>query len=170
MNGQRCSTADSINCRYAHLFRNLKKLTVVAPRDIYNDWGKSALPSLLQDQSWEMLEIDEKFPISPGVPSPYVPLARLTWSLSKKRSSRLRFVHRVFFREKGNHQELQLDSHPTMTSEDIETKEISDSEIATNTGQISHRFWLMKGPILEKRKAEEGDEAETVAKRARIET
>jgi hypothetical protein len=151
--------------RYALLFKNLKKLTITVPNDIYNDWGKcQPLANLLSDERWEMLDVDDQDIIECPL-GPYHPYSHIkAYSFSRKRP-RMKFVQRVFFR--GDQNELLLNPE-AMSEEKREEHEISEQMIATVKDRAPHRFWPPRPPKPEKRKVEEeeNDEARS-AKRMR---
>jgi len=146
--------------RYASQFKNLKKLTANVPNDIYEDWGKSELTKLLDDERWQMLEVEEKqdhnifgnyFPFSSSGSS-----SVLRQNLSRRRT-RTRFVQRVFFRL--DNEPLDLECLPLgLTEKQREEREITEAEIADR--QVSHsRFWSKRDEIIEDRgeKRKRGD-------------
>ena len=79
--------------------------------------------------------------------------------------SRMRFVHRVFFRQ--NDEELQLGAleSPDSTSEE---NEISDGIFKTDKNGPAHRFWPAKLARAEKRKADGEETPDPAAKKARV--
>ncbi|KAF2793637.1 hypothetical protein K505DRAFT_325346 [Melanomma pulvis-pyrius CBS 109.77] len=145
--------------RYALQFKNLKKLTAIVPSDIYNDWGKcESLGNLLQNNHWEMLDIDDKGMDDVGSFNGQFLLSSLRYGLARKRS-RMKFVQRVFFRQ--DNAELSLDPPNAYLSDlEREENEISEETIATNKDRPPHRFWPRQALRTEKRKAEESEEEE----------
>ncbi|KAF2873448.1 hypothetical protein BDV95DRAFT_488700 [Massariosphaeria phaeospora] len=146
--------------RYAHQFKNLKKLAVNVPSDIYNDWGKcGGLTTLLDDERWEMLESDKKDYGLHGLLGGYYPSANVRLHIARKRP-RKKFVKRVFFRQDDAELNLAL-SHLELT--DLEEKsEIPLDTIAHNSNLPAHRFWpsmQSKDGRGEKRKADEEEKA-----------
>jgi hypothetical protein len=149
--------------RYALLFKNLKKLTVTVPSEIYDDWGRSApLRELLDDQKWEVLESDGKLPYDYSVFGSYLPFSHLRYSLARKRP-RMRFVQRVFFRQDSSELHLNL---PPMTDEQREEDEICAEAITTPDETPPHRFWPAKSSKADKapkpkKRRHENDDAAT---------
>jgi hypothetical protein len=153
--------------RYASQFKNLKKLTANVPSDIYDDWGKGELPGLLDDERWQMLEVEEKNGDNCGFLNSGLPFASTSSSLRysfAKRRSRTKFVQRVFFR---------LDDQPlnlTLPNLEISEKEREEREITEDmikdkdTPTELHRFWTKKVEEEEQEGKAAGE------KRKRIET
>lgn len=149
--------------RYALQFTNLKKLNVMVPKGIFDDWGRSKqLAQLLQDESWQALELDVRrakygsTPITPGL------LLRHT----DKKHPRMRFVKRVFFRQ--NDRKLRFDA-PSLTEEQREEEDsFSDNaeEIADLTKEQVNRFWSFERKP-EKRKLQDIVEV-GLAKKGRV--
>lgn len=154
--------------RYALQFKHLKKLTATVPSEIYNDWAQSdEFRSLVSDEEWEMLEVDEQYVSELNIFGSYLPFSNLRYSTARKRP-RMKFVQRVFFRKEGR--QLQLNA-PTLSDEESEARIILDSEISTSTDLQAHRFWPAKPPKAErshKRKAD-GEVKGLSVKRARLE-
>ncbi|KAF1839382.1 hypothetical protein BDW02DRAFT_635676 [Decorospora gaudefroyi] len=129
--------------RYASQFKNLKKLTAYVPNGIYEDWGKGELASLLSDERWQMLEVEEKggdygfldsyFPL-PGMSSNRYNFAR--------RRHRTKFVHCVFFRLDNEPLNLVI-TDPELSEKEREEREITDEQIK-DRGISCHRFWAKK--------------------------
>ncbi|KAI4654482.1 uncharacterized protein J4E78_007528 [Alternaria triticimaculans] len=159
--------------RYASQFKNLKKLTINVPNDIYEDWGKSELVKLLADERWQMLEVEDKqdnsifgsyFPFSSSSSS-----SALRHNLSRRRT-RAKFVQRVFFRLDNG--PLDLECLPAGLSEkQREEREITDAEIADKE-TMPHRFWHKsddadeeKGEKRKRDPAEDGGSKEDTEKR-----
>lgn len=145
--------------RYASHFCNLKKLTANVPNDIYEDWGKSELPILLQDERWQMLEVEDKGG-DYGFFGSYFPFSTTTslrYSLNRRRT-RTKFVQRVFFRLDDAQLNLsQRETEKHLSELEREEKAISDEMIQDKQDPVElHRFWKKetddKG---EKRKREE---------------
>lgn len=130
--------------RYASQFKNLKKLTANVPNDIYEDWGKSELTTLLTDERWDMLEVEERggdygffnsyFPFSSG---------SLRYNFARKRS-RTKFVQRVFFRLDNKPLNLTL-QNPKLSPHQREKYEITDTHIK-DSNRPAHRFWPVADP------------------------
>lgn len=123
--------------RYAHQFTNLKKLTTSVPAAIYDDWAKSALPALLGDGRWEMLEAggdtDAEGPFA------WAQLLRFGFH---RRKGRVKFVDRVFFRE--DKAPLSLDNQfANLDPQQREERLIPDSELVDQQ-HADHRFWASK--------------------------
>ncbi|KAF2188085.1 hypothetical protein K469DRAFT_703536 [Zopfia rhizophila CBS 207.26] len=153
--------------RYALQFKNLKKLTTIVPNDIYNDWGESELlGKLLGDESWQMLEVDSRCSPCLNCFDSWVHFGFRSYSWAKKRPRR-KFVQRIFFRQDGK--ELQLDAPALTEEQEREEDEISEEAITTNEQRPSHRFWLVKAPKAEKRKAGDDGEEQAMTKKAREE-
>jgi len=84
--------------RYSSQFKNLKKLTADVPNDIYEDWGKSDLSTLLADERWEMLEVEDRNG-DLSLFGNYFPFSSTSLRyISSRKRSRTKFVQRVFFR------------------------------------------------------------------------
>lgn len=135
--------------RYASQFKNLKKLTANVPNDIYEDWGKSELTGLLEDDRWQMLEVEERGG-DYGFFGSYFPFSStsLRYSFARKRS-RTKFVQRVFFRLDDNQLDLTL-LDAAMNEQEREEKQITDEQIQDRQ-RLYHRFWM---------KEEEGENGE----------
>ncbi|KAF2009956.1 hypothetical protein BU24DRAFT_427997 [Aaosphaeria arxii CBS 175.79] len=155
--------------RYALKFKNLKKLTVTVPLELYNDWVQSQeFAELLADKGWEMLTLDDQSAPVTDIMSRTYPITFQKFSFVRKRHC-MEFVRRVFFRE--DTQELHLNA-PNLTSEQLEGREILDSEIADLDNPPAHRFWpatSRKAERVLKRKSEH-DGPESSAKRPTLET
>ncbi|RYN39247.1 hypothetical protein AA0112_g4047 [Alternaria arborescens] len=162
--------------RYASQFKNLKKLTANVPNDIYEDWGRSELTNLLDNERWQMLEVEDKqdhnllggyFPFVSSSSS-----SVLRQNLSRRRT-RTKFVQRVFFRL--DTEPLDIECLPLgLTEKQREEREIIEAEIA-DKHVLQHRFWPKRDGVSEerreKRKREDGkgaDSQEGVDKRTRI--
>jgi hypothetical protein len=162
--------------RYASQFKNLKKLTANVPNDIYEDWGRSELTNLLDNERWQMLEVEDKqdhnllggyFPFVSSSSS-----SVLRQNLSRRRT-RTKFVQRVFFRL--DTEPLDIECLPLgLTEKQREEREITEAEIA-DKHVLQHRFWAKRDGVSEerreKRKREDGkgtDSQEGVDKRTRI--
>jgi hypothetical protein len=145
---------------------NLKKLTVTVPDYIYNAWGKSKLTDLLEDERWDMLQVDEKVTPDFTFFGGYLPFSSIKYGLGKKKP-RMKFVQRVFFRQ--DHSTLDLGSS-SLSEQELEENDIDDSAIAMNDEASPHRFWPTKAPKLltgEKRKTEDGGEPTSMVKRVK---
>lgn len=171
--------------RYASQFKNLKKLTTNVPNDIYEDWGKGEMATLLADQRWQMLEVEEQqeqtffgsnFPFN-------VSSARYRFPRSRNRG---KFVQRVFFRLDDEPLDLAV-PHPGLTPQELEEREITDEEITYKEDEdgsvTTHRFWVKKEEMMKeegdaKRKREDNSESvdgetlaeEVEAKRRRLQS
>ncbi|KAJ4986282.1 hypothetical protein SVAN01_08217 [Stagonosporopsis vannaccii] len=135
--------------RYAAQFTNLKKLTANVPNDIYEDWAKTALPVLLQDNRWEMLEVADEgteFPLF-GAFSPYV---GWRYGIGRKKG-RVKFIQRVFFRRDTEPLVLD-DAHKELGPQEREDRIIDDAQIADREFP-GHRFWAHKGNTSERKDA-----------------
>ncbi|KAF2630938.1 hypothetical protein BU25DRAFT_385611 [Macroventuria anomochaeta] len=160
--------------RYATQFTNLKKLTANVPNDIYEDWAKTELPSLLNDGRWEMLEVPDNAGDF-GFFGSYFPFSSIRYSFSRKRG-RVKFVQRVFFRRDEAPLNL-VSAHPSLTEAEREERHISDEDIADKHHE-RHRFWTPKEIETKtkpeekvngkKRKAGADDETTTESKRLKI--
>jgi hypothetical protein len=147
--------------RYACQFVQLKKLTADVPNDIYEDWGKSELSSLLSDSRWDMLEVEDRNG-DLGIFGSYFPFSTTSIRyLSSRKRGRTKFVQRVFFRLDN---EPLYPSNPTTTNLETtsiiarEESEIIDEQIR-DVNVENHRFWLKRPeekPV--KRKREETEE------------
>ncbi|KAF3035225.1 hypothetical protein E8E12_004434 [Didymella heteroderae] len=126
--------------RYASQFTNLKKLTTNVPNDIYDDWAKSALPALLEDGRWEMLEVrEEQHDVASLLGGC---LSYSTWRFGWRKRGRARFVQRVFFRRDAAPLPL-VDPHGGLDEQARDDRHIPDSEIA-DQDHTGHRFWAVK--------------------------
>ncbi|CAA9964952.1 hypothetical protein PTMSG1_08311 [Pyrenophora teres f. maculata] len=151
--------------RYASQFTNLKKLTANVPNDIYEDWGKGEMTTLLKDQRWQMLEVEEQQEqtfFGNYFPFGNVSSARYRFPRSRNRA---KFVQRVFFRLDDEPLDLGV-PHPGLSPLQLEEREITDEEIAykedaADGGATTHRFWVKKEVAKEgvdaKRKREDGE-------------
>lgn len=121
--------------RYASQFTNLKKLTAHVPNDIYDDWAKTALPALLADDRWQMLEIsDDNSDCNPY--GAFLPLWRYGFGRKK---GRVKFIQRVFFRQ--DKEPLSLPNpHAALDPQEREERFITASQIADQE-HTGHRFW-----------------------------
>jgi hypothetical protein len=142
--------------RYACQFKQLKKLSAYVPNDIYEDWGKSELSTLLADKRWNILEVED-WNGDLEIFGSYHPFGTSSSSMCE----RTEFVQRVFFR---------LDDSPLCPSASIsntthdttisilerEEAEITDHAIR-DLKRPEHRFWPTR-EILVKRKREETEE------------
>jgi hypothetical protein len=152
--------------RYASQFKNLKKLTASIPRAMFDDWGKTELASLLADERWQMLEVedwngeygffDNSFPFSSS------PLLRH----SMRKHGYVKFVQRVFFRL-DNQPLTKPDVLPQLAHLAPDDGEITDEHIA-DIPRPAHRFWP-KDDGMAKRKREAQDKDDLGAKRRRLE-
>jgi hypothetical protein len=133
--------------RYASQFKNLKKLTANVPSDIYEDWGKGELPGLLDDERWQMLEVEEKNGDNYGFLNSALPFASTSSSLRysfAKRRSRTKFVQRVFFRLDGQPLNLRL-PNPEISEKEREEREITEDMIKDKDMPVqAHRFWAKR--------------------------
>lgn len=110
--------------RYALKFSNLKKLTVMAPLELYDDWFDRSpdFRELFANEKWEMLDKDGNI---------HAP----------KRRPRVRFAQRVLFR---------LDEEPLRSGEDgsaeedLESPSIDFEEILPKEPLSRHRFSPLK--------------------------
>ena len=122
--------------RYALRFVNLKKLTVVIPNKIFEHWGESEhLTKLLEDPSWQMLEIKSGHVVNDNHPCF---LDGMYMRASYRKRSRPRFVQRVFFREAG--QQLDLPDPGWDVTELADQTTIPDPPYPS-LGARPHRFW-----------------------------
>ncbi|KAF2026417.1 hypothetical protein EK21DRAFT_74309 [Setomelanomma holmii] len=166
--------------RYASQFKNLKKLTANVPNDIYEDWGKTEVATLLADERWQMLEIEDRNG-DYGIFGSYFPFSSSSLRyISSRKRGRTKFVQRVFFRL----DDKPLDNgavHPSVAEQEREVREITDEHIK-DVERPEHRFWMKKDEektVNRKRKAngiENGDgegggesKDEVVAKRRKVE-
>jgi hypothetical protein len=135
--------------RYAAQFRNLKKLTTNVPAEIYADWAHSALPDLLADDRWQMLNLTDRGG-DYGFFASYFPFSLSKFTF-RKRAQRL-WVQRVFFR---------LDTLPLVlekTLEDpAEEKPVPESLIQDRVGDAG-RFWMGEGEKREREVEEDGED------------
>lgn len=127
--------------RYAFQLTNLKKLTANVPNDIYEDWAKTELPSLLSDGRWEMLEVPENGGDF-GFFGSYFPFSSIKYSFARKKG-KVKFVQRIFFRRDDAPLDLSA-PHPGLSKEEREDRHIDDAEIASKD-HSGHRFWTPKG-------------------------
>ncbi|KAI8942486.1 hypothetical protein NX059_000552 [Plenodomus lindquistii] len=140
--------------RYASQFKNLKKLTANVPDDIYEDWGKSELASLLSDERWEMLEVEEQ-DADYGFFNSYFPFSSTSLTRRARRCSRIgtqyrkKFVQRVFFRLDDKPLNI-TPRHPELSDQEGDEKEITDDEIK-DVAMAPHRFWMKDGTDEEQR-------------------
>ena len=151
--------------RYASQFKNLKKLTANVPNEIYEDWGKSELAGLLEDERWQMLEVEDKQDY--GTYGSFLPFSNpstLRYRFPRNRG-KAKFVQRVFFRLDDEPLNLVL-AHPELTDKEREEREITDEMIkdkdACETG-LEHRFWPKKE---DENLEEKSDEKDVKRKRA----
>jgi hypothetical protein len=146
--------------RYASHFRNLKKLTANVPNDIYEDWGKGELTNLLEDDRWQMLEVEEKGGEF-GFFGSYFPFSSssLRYNYSRKRS-RTKFVQRVFFRL--DDQPLNLVMKNAELSEQEREESIIDDDMIKDREMPQHRFWAKEEDKGQKRKRVENGDGETL--------
>jgi hypothetical protein len=148
--------------RYAAQFRNLKKLTADIPNDIFDDWGKTELTTLLADSRWDMLEVEDRNG-DYGFFGSHFPFtsSSLRYITARKRG-RTKFVQRIFFRL--DNEPLNMTAwHPAITELELEEGLITDNHIADVEGKETHRFWILKEEEEEtvpKRKREDRSEAE----------
>ncbi|EAT83805.2 hypothetical protein HBI56_062660 [Parastagonospora nodorum] len=114
--------------RYSSQFKNLKKLTADVPNDIYEDWGKSDLSTLLADERWDMLEIEDRNGDF-GLFGNYFPFSSTSLRyISSRKRGRSKFVQRVFFRL--DNEPLTLPSMGENTSAvEREQGEVTDEHI-----------------------------------------
>ncbi|KAJ4332816.1 hypothetical protein N0V87_008101 [Didymella glomerata] len=126
--------------RYAPQLTNLKKLTTNVPNDIYDDWARSALPALLEDGRWEMLEVREETSDIAGLLGSC--LSYPSWRFGWRKRGRQRFVQRVFFRRDAAPLHL-VDPRGGLDEQAREERHIPDSEIA-DQDHTGHRFWAVK--------------------------
>lgn len=147
--------------RYANHFCNLKKLTTNVPNDIWEDWGKSGgLPSLLEDERWQVLEVEDRGGEYGflGNYFPFTNTSSLRYTMHRRRA-RTKFVQRVFFRL--DEEELVLkkqDGEMLLTEQEREEKMISDDMIQDTDDAMMHRFWRKDEDKGEKRKREVNSE------------
>ncbi|KAF1927835.1 uncharacterized protein M421DRAFT_47487, partial [Didymella exigua CBS 183.55] len=122
--------------RYARQFTNLKKLTVNVPKDMYDDWARTALPALLADPHWDVLETTNGH-ADAGFLANYLPYS--SWRYGWRNKGRMRFVQRVFFRRHAAPLEL-ADPHAGLDELAREQRYISAADIA-DQDHTGHRFW-----------------------------
>lgn len=135
--------------RYASQFTNLKKLTANVPNDIYDDWAKTALPALLHDNRWQMLEIsDDRADL--GALGSYFPYVH--WQFGGRKRSRLKFVQRVFFRHDDAPLPLQS-PHAHLSPHQQEDRVIAAEDIV-DQDHTGHRFWAPRPDALRKAEKE----------------
>jgi hypothetical protein len=146
--------------RYALLFKNLKKLKVTVPSDIYSDWGKSEyIRKRLTDERWDVVDVGEILPLGfSSMFDSYTPLSHLRYSIAKEKT-RTGFVRRVFFR--ADKDELPLEPL-VMTDNEREDGEIPDEALDTED-LPPHRFWPAGATKGEKRKLDEDELGEMPA-------
>ncbi|KAL5116468.1 hypothetical protein ACEQ8H_005589 [Pleosporales sp. CAS-2024a] len=148
--------------RYSSQFTNLKKLTADIPNDIYDDWGKSDLSTLLADPRWDMLEIEDRNADCSFLGSYFPFTASTIRYIPARKRGRTKFVQRVFFRRDDEPlriaETLPRDSGGDVCA-DREDVQITDEHIR-DVVRPQHRFWLPKlEDKLPKRKhAEESDD------------
>ena len=164
--------------RYAAQFTNLKKLTANVPNDIYDDWAKTELPTLLADKRWQMLEVsDDRADL--GFLGAYFPFASWrTYGFGRKKG-RFKFVQRVFFRLDDaplQVPEAAAQALAALNAQQREEAHIADADIA-DQDHAGHRFWAPRlEPLNEKeeqqsqngkRKADDADDVDNKAQAAK---
>jgi hypothetical protein len=150
--------------RYAAQFTNLKKLTADVPNDIFDDWAKTDLTTLLDDARWDMLEVEDRKGEYGFFGGGYFPFttSSLRYNFARKRG-RTKFAQRVFFRQ--DVAPLAFPAPPHALSElEMEEAHIPDESIADTEGEAKdvHRFWVVKEEEkihTPKRKRDDDDEA-----------
>jgi hypothetical protein len=145
--------------RYANQFKNLKKLTADVPTDIFEDWGKTDLTTLLADTRWDMLEIEDRS-TEHGFFGSYFPFtsSSLRYISARKRGG-TKFVQRVLFRL--DDEPLPLPApHSSVTELEQEECQITDAHIADVEGKQVHRFWVAKEEEEKAPKRKREDESE----------
>ncbi|UPX18745.1 uncharacterized protein EKO05_0009036 [Ascochyta rabiei] len=126
--------------RYASQFTHLKKLTANVPIDIYEDWAKTELPTLLSDGRWEMLEIPENMGEN-DVLGNIFPFSSMKYPFARKKG-RVKFAQKVFFRQ--DNAPLNFPTpRPGLSENEREIRHIDDAEIA-DRDHAAHRFWTPK--------------------------
>jgi hypothetical protein len=158
--------------RYASQFKNLKKLTADVPNDLYEDWGKSEVANLLDDERWQMLEIEDQNGHH-GIFGSYFPFSSSSLRyISSRKRGRTKFVQRVFFRL--DDQPLQLPAlQPHLTIQQREEEQITDEHIK-DINRPAHRFWAAKeeeekAPKRKRSDLSEEETAEMALKRQKVE-
>jgi hypothetical protein len=158
--------------RYASQFKNLKKLTADVPNDLYEDWGKSEVASLLADERWQMLEIEDQNGHQ-GIFGSYFPFSSSSLRyISSRKRSRTKFVQRVFFRLDDKPLDLPT-NYQHLTIQEREEAQITDEHIK-DVNRPVHRFWAVKedeGKTPKRKRSEHSEEetAEMALKRQKVE-
>jgi hypothetical protein len=141
--------------RYALRLVKLKKLTVLVPRDIFEDWGRSKqLAQLLQDEEWQVLRLEvTSRRLLTG------PTFADAWHTARtiRRKSRVKFVKCIFFRQGDKTLQLGAEemSEEDMLGENKIFAEDSEELADLPKGEVN-RFWLT-GRKAEKRELQQGD-------------
>lgn len=146
--------------RYAPQLSNLKKLTTNVPNDIYDDWAKSALPALLADARWEMLEVRDEMPDLGGLLGSC--LSYSPWRFGWRKRGRQRFVQRVFFRRDDAPLTL-LNLYAGLDEQARDDRHIPDSEI-TDQEHAGHRFWAKQDSATSESEVKQNAESEAKQK------
>jgi hypothetical protein len=141
--------------RYAPKLRSLKKLTVNVPADIYADWAHSALPGLLADPRWHMLDVSDRGG-DYGFFATYFPFSSAKYAF--RRRAQRPWVQRVFFRT----DDKLLEVRGGGPVDESELEVVPDEMIQDREGDAG-RFWKDGGE-----KRERGVEGEGSAKRVRV--
>lgn len=132
--------------RYALQFKNLKKLTANVPNDIYEDWANSEVVALLEDERWQMLEVEDKQDYASSSYFPFSNPSTLRYRFPRNRS-KTKFVQRVFFRLDDEPLNLVL-PRPELSEKEREEGEITDDMIQAaeyaHKASRGHRFWPKK--------------------------
>ena len=144
--------------RYAPQLCNLKKLAINIPAEFYADWAHSALPELLADARWQMLDVPDDSG-DYGFFGRYFPFSSRGYSFRDTRTRRP-CVQRVFFRLDDAPLELRL--QPGLDDAEREDAEIADDMICDRERDAG-RFWVPSG---EKRKRDDEDEDESAWSKA----
>lgn len=130
--------------RYALKFHNLKKLTVMAPLELYEDWFDRSpdFRELFANDKWQMLDNDGKVSFDHSGFEGVLPFT-LFKPHSVKRRPRIRFAQRVLFRLNDSPLEFKMDSS---AEEDLESPSIDFEEILPKETLPRHIFSPMKPP------------------------
>jgi hypothetical protein len=140
--------------RYASHFKNLKKLTINVPNDIYADWAQSDLPNLLSHSSWDVLDADEH--------SANTSFSGHSYPFESPYGKR--FVRKVFFRL-SDEALLLLPRHLELSDAQRDDVEIPDHMVQDRPHR-EHRFWPKEQ--VKRRSVEDEKEEDAGVKRRKV--